>query len=206
MFRRRLAETIAWSNAHLTPEAVAKWQEPDRTGFFAKRAFAVEEGTELLRSPFPRPPSFQEISDVNERIDRVERVAATRAEWLREQNQYPASPSVGLNGGRLLAYDPDGNLFDGAAQAETGGFFDVDNRPPWDLWVCYMCDPECDPEHWTPYSSFLVSWIPPELVEVAGAGVWVNPEECIMWAEDLDTPFTRQLYAEGLLSRSPSGD
>src|SRR5690242_12115275 len=37
-----------------------------------------------------------------------------------------------LAGGRILVYGPDEELSDGAAEAETHGFFDVNNCPPWD--------------------------------------------------------------------------
>ena len=40
--------------------------------------------------------------------------------------------------GRLLAYFPDENLACGVAEAETQGFFTVDNVPPWDTWVAYL--------------------------------------------------------------------
>ncbi len=51
----------------------------------------------------------------------------------------------------------------------TKGFFDVNNVPPWDTWVCYL-------------DRYLVSWVPPVLEELASAGIRVNPEECIQWA------------------------
>lgn len=38
-------------------------------------------------------------------------------------------------GGRLLAYFPDDNLTDGAAEEDSEGFFDVHNVPPCDTWV-----------------------------------------------------------------------
>src|SRR5215831_9834479 len=37
--------------------------------------------------------------------------------------------------GRALVYFPDANLSDGAAEAESGGFFDVYNAPAWGTWV-----------------------------------------------------------------------
>jgi hypothetical protein len=72
-------------------------------------------------------------------------------------------------GGRLLLYVPTENLACGAAQASSCGFFDVNNVPPWDIWVDFS-------------KETLVSWVPPDLVEAAQMGIDVNPEGCIRWA------------------------
>lgn len=85
-----------------------------------------------------------------------------------------------LAGGRLLAYFPDSDLADGAAEAESKGFFDVNNAPPWDTWVA-LTDDERDEQH-----PCLVSWVPSEFIELAGAGILVNPEECVKWLDDAD--------------------
>jgi hypothetical protein len=39
----------------------------------------------------------------------------------------------------------------------------------------------------------------PELLETSERGIWINPEECILWLEDLDTPFAKQLIAVHLI-------
>ena len=70
--------------------------------------------------------------------------------------------------GRLLVYFPHENLADGAADLASNGFYDVNNVPPWDLWVSFS-----DGE--------LISWVPIGLVEAAHMGIDVNPEECIQW-------------------------
>src|SRR6185437_8527110 len=71
-------------------------------------------------------------------------------------------------GGRLLLYVPSENLACGAAEASSNGFFDVNNVPPWDIWVQFS-------------DGTLVSWVPPALIDVAQMGIDVNPEECIRW-------------------------
>lgn len=48
-------------------------------------------------------------------------------------------------------------------------------------------------------TSYLVSWVPPELIPLAQAGIVVNPESCIEWLADRETPFTVALQAAGLL-------
>jgi hypothetical protein len=81
--------------------------------------------------------------------------------------------------GRLLHFDPSASLSDGAAQVASEGFFDADNTPPEDTWVDFVEKPE---GRWTAFDSYLVCWIPAELVEAAIAGIEANPEECLRWA------------------------
>jgi hypothetical protein len=59
----------------------------------------------------------------------------------------------------------------GAAEYVSFGFFDVDNVPPWDTWV-------------TMFGKYVVSWVPPQLFRLVQEGLDVNPERCIVWADD----------------------
>lgn len=97
----------------------------------------------------------------------VEAVVSKRAEELRKSGHYPSAIDTGPNGGKLLLYAPDENLFDGAAEYSSKGLFDVDNIPPWDTWVCF-------------FGEYIVSWVPPQLLDLANAGINVNPEQCVL--------------------------
>jgi hypothetical protein len=75
-------------------------------------------------------------------------------------------------------------LSDGAAEAETAGFFDVNNCPPWDTWVAL-----------TQFSdgargraAHLFAWVPPAFEAVAQRGIDVNPEVCIEWLDNWQAP------------------
>lgn len=92
-----------------------------------------------------------------------------------------------LTRGRLLVYYPDAELSDGAAEAESGGFFDVCNAPPWDTWVAMVTDaaaPEYQREQ-------LISWVPDAFIAHVQRGIDVNPEECIVWLDESGTRFAR---------------
>jgi hypothetical protein len=105
-----------------------------------------------------------------------------------------------LSRGRILAFAPDGTLQDGAANVATNGFLDDDNIPPWDTWIWYVTnDPVSNLEWWRGCDSYLLSWVPDSLIEVVASGIRVNPEKCVRWAIDLDTPFIRQLKQNGLV-------
>jgi hypothetical protein len=149
-----------------------------------------------------------------------------------------ATPTTDLSGGRLLVFDPDGTLSDGAAAVGSRRFFDDDIIPPWDCWVLYVADPLTSDQQaaeellgrrlghlshvpFTPISnvagplwdppyyfvdplhparqSYLVSWVAPALIPLAHNGVIVNPENCIEWLADWDTPFTHALQELHLL-------
>lgn len=117
---------------------------------------------------------------------------ATRRAWLGRGAERTTS-------GRLLLFDPEDSLSDGAAHCESEGFFDVRNVPAWDTWVWYAED---DPGLGGPTlcSSHLVAWVPPQVLGLAEAGVRANPEQCIRWASEVDNAFTRRLRTAGLLS------
>jgi hypothetical protein len=94
------------------------------------------------------------------------------AEVVTKRSLLTAKTSAGKDtniGGLLLLYRPSENLACGAAEANSNGFFDVNNIPPWDIWVDFS-------------DGTLVSWVPPALVDIAQMGIDVNPEACICWA------------------------
>jgi hypothetical protein len=131
---------------------------------------SIEPLKDQLRTISLRPFSMFDCPQTTaERIAIVEDVASRRVGLLKTMGRYPALSQVNLTQGRILLYAPDENLFDGAAKYSSKGFFDVNNVPPWDTWVCY-------------FDIYLLSWVPPVLEELASAGIEVNPEQCIQWA------------------------
>ena len=40
---------------------------------------------------------------------------------------------------------------------------------------------------------YLVAWVPPDFLELANAGMAVNPEQCIVWLDTVDDEFVRSL-------------
>ena len=93
-----------------------------------------------------------------------------------------------MAGGRLLVYFPNADLCDGAAEAASQGFFDVYNTPPWDTWVAFVTEPA---ERDISYSEYLIAWVPPAFIELAAAGIMVNPEECTQWLDGSGVSFAR---------------
>src|SRR5262245_48858528 len=70
--------------------------------------------------------------DLTSQSNKVFKVCLERWRRLWACGKRNLSPVADLCGGRFLAYFPDDNLFDGVAEAESQGFFDVNNIPPYD--------------------------------------------------------------------------
>jgi hypothetical protein len=163
---------------------------------WCERLGKVSIPPESLRNSELRPPAFGMVPDTGERCRWVERIGGRREELLARRC-YGLRPLAGdarasdLAGGRLLLFYPDETLSDGAAELSSYGLFDFDNEPPWDALVWYVPSdrwPEDDR-----LTSFGVYWIPPQLLDLADAGVQVNPEACIRWADQTDIAFTRSI-------------
>jgi hypothetical protein len=111
---------------------------------------------------------------------------------------HPFRPWVGKEG-RLMVYYPDAELSDGAAELESGGFFDVCNCPPWGTWVGMFRDNR-PRDH--SYANYLVAWVPRVLEDLVARGIEVNPERCILWLDESDCGLQRLLEPS---AAGPSG-
>jgi hypothetical protein len=150
-FRRKVSETKQWHQAL----ALLK-QVRDSLGPMEHR----------LRSAALKPSfALDEFGVDAPWAEAVAEVVAKRSQLVGQ-----SSRAGDEAGGRLLLYVPSENLADGAAQHSSNGFFDVNNVPPWVIWIDFS-------------EKTLVSWVPPALVEAAQMGVDVNPEACIHWAD-----------------------
>lgn len=127
----------------------------------------------------------------------TDRLFQCRFKLLKNEKSDSDDNTASLAGGRLLLFDPDASLFDGAAEAASKGFFDPDNIPARDTWVYYDIDEGSSYEQ--PFHTFLVSWVPETFVNLVQGGVDVNPESCIRWTTEIKMAFTIGLRKEGLL-------
>jgi hypothetical protein len=159
-----LSETIAWCSE--------------------RASLASPSGS--LRSPELQPPASDRLG-LNE--TQIQCVVDERRRLLHSR----LHPAHDLAGGRLLVYEPDQSLCDGAAMVSSDGFFDADNVPPWDTWLGYVYDEQFN-------RVYLLSWVPPVFLALADDGIEANPELCIRWAVDVKHAFLRKLQTEGLLA------
>ena len=132
----------------------------------------------------------------------VERVARLRADQLKLSNNYPLALAQHLAGGRLLYYAPYENLAEGVEEQETQRYFDVNAVPPWDTWLWFVTQQTREqnrPYLW--YDTYLISWVPPELVDVVDKGaVATSTTHALEWADELDSELFAQLTAANILT------
>ena len=170
-FIRRLTETTSWCLG----------------------AGSLSQPKTCLRTCKPRQ------KDLISQREHVFSVSLERSRRLSASGKRNLPPATDLGGGRLLAYFPDDNLACGIAEAESQGFFDTDNIPPYDTWVWMVRNVRSFTKGEMEVN-YLVAWVPPDFIALASGGVDVNPEGCILWLDMLDDAFVRSLRRLGLLS------
>jgi hypothetical protein len=122
----------------------------------------------------------------------VQELAVVRGALLAHAPTIPP----GAHPGRLLVCELGMSVGGGESETRSRGFFDVDDRPPWDIWlVCFGRRRASAPGQ--PIAC-LLAWVPDDLVDVARAGIEANRCDCIYWAGDRDDALRRQLesYAD----------
>jgi hypothetical protein len=135
-----------------------------------------------LRSPMLDPSSILVVPSLNElgidafvKVKRdsyrraSESIRQKRSEILRDATTGPVDPVGAQALGRLLLYEAMETVSDGAAEASSHGFFDMEDAPPWDTWFWYK-------------DGTIFCWVPDSLVSAVQAGIDANPVDCIHWA------------------------
>jgi hypothetical protein len=149
-FLERLPETVAWCS----------------------RVTEMDDLATAFRSDRLKPGLW-----ADGRKDMVEGVARGRS--INGAGQYIKTDIAMLANGRLLVYQPDFSLWENVSSAETKGFFDEYDAPPWDTWISYFY--ESKPEQ--TWEAYLVCWIPATFIDIVSKGIAVNSSECIGWLD-----------------------
>lgn len=116
---------------------------------------AIEAWLDLKRANYQRA-----VSSINE----------TRSKLLRDANVSLLNWQQLRLRGRLLCYEPLETVEDGASEAGSRGFFDIEDAPPWDCWFLSWRGSIC-------------SWVPESLEQLVQDGIDGNPVDCIHWAD-----------------------
>ena len=164
VFRRQLAETITWSSVRFTPENVK----------------------DSLRTIEPAPPAGLLNMPENAREDAIQAVIKQRNKNLRHTKQTLVS---NLRVGRLLILDLDCSLSDGAATIGSRGFIDEDYFPAWDTWVYYGSERLTFSDKSNMNINYLISWVPPQIVDLVGDAIQSDPAASIDWLSDFNMDF-----------------
>ena|SRR5882724_9516793 len=156
-FKTRLMETMTWCTQRLV----------------------IDDPVNSLRAASLRPPGLRLGDRLRVKFPKiVNTICEERADAVALWLQNGPEPFTDLGSGRLLLCTsvtesiPDGNV-----TAWSKGFYDDDDLPPWDAWICYADD--LNPE-------YLISWVPPEWIELARFGVESHFLGCMKWADMTD--------------------
>ncbi len=155
---RALGETAAWFSQHQLRAKDLRSAILDPSSILAVPSLnelGIDQYSEAKRD------SYRQAS---------ESIRQKRSRILRDTAIEPISPAEAQALGRLLLYDARETVSDGAAEALSNGFFDVEDAPPWDTWFWYE-------------DGTIFCWVPDSLVPYAQAGIDVNPVNCIRWAK-----------------------
>jgi hypothetical protein len=153
-----LSETVAWCQTR------SKQNDHFRSNELNPQAF-------LKSPPFSEPSIEIWLDRKRESFQQaVNAINAIRSTFVRDRNKNVSDPSVAESKGRLLLYEPMETVTDGASEASSRGFFDIEDAPPWDTWFLYS-------------AGSIFSWVPEELVQNAQAGIDANPVDCIHWCD-----------------------
>jgi hypothetical protein len=93
--------------------------------------------------------------------------------------------------GRLLVWQRDDTIDDRAGQAETSGYLDESDMPPWDTWVAYV-----DAER---ISGYLVSWVPAIFIDAVERAIAINAYGALYWLKGTTLLLANILEKDGLL-------
>ncbi len=137
---------------------------------------------------------FDVVSRRHRELELEKRVTRLGGRW----DELVDAQSIGLGDlqpvlttGRLLVWARDSTIDDGVGQAETKGYLDESDMPPWDTWVAYV-----DPH---PEAGYLVSWVPEPFVATVGRAIELNAYAALHWLRDSGLPVAEVLRSEGLL-------
>ncbi len=205
-FKDRILEAAAW---HLYKQQLA--QDPaNPIPNLIPQDFTAED----FWARFDKTNPISRVALVHSVV--VERWAALTTTTL----DFEEVVQTALNG-KLFIFDPDLTIDDGAAEANTNGYFHFTDAPPTDTWVAYIVDgarygkrvmeiaktqdmsreerkqyyqenPQAEAA-WSDFDNYLLAWIPAEDIALVTKGLEVNVVGDINWLENVDNHLATQL-------------
>lgn len=176
VFEQRLRETIAWCT-----------RKPE-----------LSKSAEYLRTPALKPaidanPSLF-LCGNNQATIAIGSLSQKRKKLLADEH-VPADGETGLAGGRLLVYFLGVSNHNGITESLTDNYFDHEDNPPWDTWLCCIAGKEwTSPDEKTfdvrivisqrgNTTDYVLSWVPPEWIDAVDNAMRYEVTGAIMWAD-----------------------
>jgi hypothetical protein len=91
--------------------------------------------TNLFRSEELSPHYFYPENSDSEKSAVIDKIISTRSTLLAESGVELIPVSELHHYGRIMIFDPDSTVVDGAPEAESAGYVDGGDAPPWDTWM-----------------------------------------------------------------------
>ena len=130
-----------------------------------------------LRPPaeFGRPQEREPHEDVDIMVEErfVIHVLQERTRLLDESNRGSRVHGPPSAEGRLLAHFVGHSNHNNLTADYSGGYFDFWDTPPWDTWV-----------HWVDQEDLLVSWVPPEFVNIVAKAISIEVCGMLTWVDE----------------------
>lgn len=148
--------------------------------------------------------SFADIAFQNQGINQqmIDITLTIKEVVVKKKNHLSSEQNVSLSNGRLLVFSPLHSTMDALANAETGGFFDESDAPPWSTWI--------DAVNFTDvilnnYECYLLCWIPEQFISIAQQGIDVCLGESLFWADDIKEAATYGKNAKNMCENLING-
>lgn len=128
------------------------------------------------RLPAPMGAGIVDWSIGREPVDRV--IEARRRVLPQEvrNGHFAMRPAPG----RLILFEAGIELFEGLGVEESRGFVDEADTPAWDTWVAWVVERQSSAAP----RSYLVSWIPPTLVDLVHSAADLCTTNALRWLDD----------------------
>lgn len=129
---------------------------------------------------------YYQIRDA-EKPDVINKIVSTRSALLNESGVDLIPISELHHYGRIMIFDPDSTVTDGAPEAESACYIDIGDTPPWDTWLAlgaqlnrmcfYNSGYDINP-------GFLIAWVPKSHYFYANGAVEVACVDNFAWASN----------------------
>jgi len=150
--------------------------------------------TNLFRSAELSPGYYYYEIPESEKISAIDRIISIRSALLDEWGIDLIPVSELHHYGRIMVFDPDSTMVDGAPEAESACYVDIGDTPPWDTWLAIGIQLNgihfYRSGHELP-ANFLIAWVPKSHYFYANDAVEVSCMENLAWASN---EFIRDKY------------
>lgn len=111
----------------------------------------------------------------------IDHVITMRSSLTKEEHSFDWTTELYklYSNGKLFVLFPFASTSDGTLQIDTNGLFDIDNFPPYDLWVYYLTGKIGDST--VEEVTDIIAWIPPEFVDIVDMGISACADTSISW-------------------------